>query len=1506
VSSQDCQYFVDYIGQWFTAYTQYFYTNWAFVDESGISHPLSGQTQSWSGGTQPNTNCSSPPPDIPTATGSATDGSGYTLSISAYTHAVVTTTGGIKVDNASGITITDTNGNKITSDISGHYYDTLSSTTPVLTVSGWNFGYTAPGGAANVTTTYKSYTVKTYFHVTSPSTIAEYGPLAVNLIDHIQLNDGTQYKFTYETTPTACTPLSGTDPANCVTGRIASVTLPTGGQISYTYTGGSNGIFSDGSTSGLSRAVSPGGTWTYARSGSGSNLTTTVTSPSHPAASGTTTDITSLFFVKDTATYNYYETQRQVYHDSQVSTNLLLTTTTCYNNPSSCPQTSVTSPITQVDARMQYPGTNGLQGRTITTYTSSGLLTNISKYQYSTSLPTTIAESTGIGYAVLGNGITDRVSSVSVSDPTATLSSTTYNYDEYSLQAPGATTPQHVAVSGARGNATSIIRTGAPSTTLTQSIHYYDTGTPYTSTDVNGGITTYVYGTGAQGNTTVSCGNSFATEVDLPISGLKTYATWDCNGGVQLTSQDVNGQTRTMAYNDPNFWRPASVTAPYTSTSTTITNLTYTTPNGSTPASIKSLLSFNSNGSVVESLSTLDQWGRAYLSQQREGPSSANYDSLQTNFDNLARPYQKTMFFQQSAGQGTTSTPLTTTIFDALGRTVQTTDAAGGYVKYTYNQNDVLQENGPAPSGENTKKKQLEYDSLGRLTSVCEVTGLSGAASCGQVTAANGYKTTYAYDHLVVSGQFVLRTTVTQNAQTGGTPQTRVYLYDQLGRMVRESNPENGTTIYSFDSGANCTGSYLGDLVQKVDAKGNTTCYTYDAMHRILTVSYSGPDSTNTPTKTFVYDTATVNGVTMTNAKGRLAEAYTGPSGSKITDLGIKYSVRGEILETYESTPHSGGYYHPTATYWENGPMKTLWISQIPAITFGVNGMGRVSTVTATSGQNPVTGTVYDLPNHKTTVTYGSLDSDVFTSDPNTGRMTQYKFNVGGNSLTGNLTWNQNGSLSQLAITDTIPGTSDTQTCSNTHDDLARIATVNCVNGATAKWNQTFSYDAFGNITKTSTGPGIAFTPGYQATTNWITSLPGVTPTTDLNGRMTYDGTHNYGWDVESKMTAVDSTTITYDALGRMVEKNVGGTYTQIVYSPVGKKFTVMSGQTLQKALIPLPGGGTAIYTLSGLTYYRHSDHLGSSRLASTPSRTMYSSASYAPYGEPYAQAGTTDLSFTGQDQDTISGMYDFRDRKYSPVQGRWLSPDPIGLAAVNPASPQSWNRYAYVMNNPLALIDPFGDCDYDECITVYGGDPGGPSLGDLPIDWCIAVCNGGGGGSGDSGGGSGSGSGNGANNNSNSPTVNTDKLSDCLMEQFQTLLVNFISTIGTGRGVPGNTNGSATLLTPIARPITIINDISKGWESAPTRSSAYDNPVLPGGVAGWTYSKTPYTNYTVLGTIDQAAVDTQIWELGNSLDDILRTTPPQKLKDWRSDPGATTLECYLKATGRTEDINWK
>jgi hypothetical protein len=47
--------------------------------------------------------------------------------------------------------------------------------------------------------------------------------------------------------------------------------------------------------------------------------------------------------------------------------------------------------------------------------------------------------------------------------------------------------------------------------------------------------------------------------------------------------------------------------------------------------------------------------------------------------------------------------------------------------------------------------------------------------------------------------------------------------------------------------------------------------------------------------------------------------------------------------------------------------------------------------------------------------------------------------------------------------------------------------------------------------------------------------------------------------------------------------------------------------------------------------------------------------------------------------------------RQYHATQGRWIKPDPAGMASVDPANPQTWNRYAYVNNSPLNSVDELG-----------------------------------------------------------------------------------------------------------------------------------------------------------------------------------------------------------------------
>jgi YD repeat-containing protein len=299
--------------------------------------------------------------------------------------------------------------------------------------------------------------------------------------------------------------------------------------------------------------------------------------------------------------------------------------------------------------------------------------------------------------------------------------------------------------------------------------------------------------------------------------------TWNCTGGVETSATDENGKTTSAAYTDSYFWRPSS-------TADQLSNTTNNTYNGQ--ASVEAAMSFGSSTSDV--LATLDGLGRTELTQTKEAPGSSTYDSVETYYDSLGRPYKTTLPYAANAGATCSGSCYdTSTTYDALGRPLTVTDNGGGTASYSYTANDTYQTASPAPSGENAKRKQLEYDALGRLTSVCEVTSLTGSAACSQTSSATGYWATYVYD---VKNNL---TGVTQNAQSSST-QSRSFSYDDLGRMTSEANPESGTTSDTYDTDSTC-GTSKGDLVKKVDAVGNVTCYAYDALHRVTSTTYSGP-----------------------------------------------------------------------------------------------------------------------------------------------------------------------------------------------------------------------------------------------------------------------------------------------------------------------------------------------------------------------------------------------------------------------------------------------------------------------------------------------------------------------------------------------------------------------------------------------------------------------------------------------------------------------------------------
>jgi RHS repeat-associated protein len=105
-------------------------------------------------------------------------------------------------------------------------------------------------------------------------------------------------------------------------------------------------------------------------------------------------------------------------------------------------------------------------------------------------------------------------------------------------------------------------------------------------------------------------------------------------------------------------------------------------------------------------------------------------------------------------------------------------------------------------------------------------------------------------------------------------------------------------------------------------------------------------------------------------------------------------------------------------------------------------------------------------------------------------------------------------------------------------------------------------------------------------------------------------------------------------------------------------------------------------------TTYHHQDHF-SVRVNTDSSGAVVGEQGHYPFGEFwYSSSTTTKWRFTSYERDSESGNDYAMFRYHSNRLGRFLTPDPIAGSA---ADPQSLNRYAYVLNDPVNLIDPLG-----------------------------------------------------------------------------------------------------------------------------------------------------------------------------------------------------------------------
>jgi RHS repeat-associated protein len=135
-----------------------------------------------------------------------------------------------------------------------------------------------------------------------------------------------------------------------------------------------------------------------------------------------------------------------------------------------------------------------------------------------------------------------------------------------------------------------------------------------------------------------------------------------------------------------------------------------------------------------------------------------------------------------------------------------------------------------------------------------------------------------------------------------------------------------------------------------------------------------------------------------------------------------------------------------------------------------------------------------------------------------------------------------------------------------------------------------------------------------------------------------------------------------------------------------------------------IAGQRVAMEDVGGLQYLL-TDHLGSIVAVTDASGTLVpdSEQRYMPFGEPWLAADeVTDFGYTGQRSLADVGLMDYNARWYDAALGRFVSADSLVPGAGNP---QAFNRYAYVGNNPMRLVDPSGNrpCGDGEDIDCEG-----------------------------------------------------------------------------------------------------------------------------------------------------------------------------------------------------------
>ena len=767
-------------------------------------------------------------------------------------------------------------------------------------------------------------------------------------------------------------------------------------------------------------------------------------------------------------------------------------------------------------------------------------------------------------------------------------------------------------------------------------------------------------------------------------AGHVTSASYNYDKGVQLTETDPNGLVTTFEYDD--FARRTREIKP---------DGTYTSWGYSDCASLGGCLvgthalavtqyQYNSDNSVrADGTTYFDPLDRPLVENKRL--MSGSYARNEIRYDALGRVQQRAMPCTWSS-VSTSCAFWTTYGYDALNRQISETRP--------------IKESNTAPQTGTISyqgRTVVSTDPQGKLTTkVFTVTGLLARSQ-----DHDGYYQSFTYD------AFGSLKSVTDSLSN--TLFTANYDYGMEAFQTSRTDMDMGSAGFSVNA--------FGEITAMTDANASTFSMTYDPLSRLKTRFVAGEGTTtftwgtsptafevgqlssiisdNGPTEIYTYDN-----------KGRLSNRRIVSDATY--DFGYTYNATTGLADTLTYPISTSGYRLKLQYAYQNGFLNQVKDFNSATVFWQANAMNVRGQITQdTLGNGLVTNRTFDAVTGLLNTIQCGLAGGTCTQNHS------FLFD-----LVGNLTQRQNNNL---GLTENFY-----------YDNVYRLD-YSQLNGST---NLDLSYDAMGNITSRSDIAGGA-TWTYHSTKKHAVTQAGNSSFTysyDGNGNAVTRNGYPITWSKYNYPTQIEgngeSTSFFYNGKQerwKQVYSRGGTTETTIYAGKLLQKVTTGSTADFRHYIY---ANGTAVTVVSrastgvNATRYLLRDHLGGvAKITSATGATLVSE-SYTAFGarrNPSTWSGSptngdlvtissvTREGFTAHEAVGTFGLNHMNGRVQDSITGRFLTADPLTTDFQNT---QGFNRYSYVMNNPLTYVDPTGLSCSDVIFNDGSGDGDGGSDG--------------------------------------------------------------------------------------------------------------------------------------------------------------------------------------------------